>query len=189
MNQRKDVSIMEQHYFIGIQIPLDLSSHVEEIRSDYRLRETYKVIPHIQDLHVTLLYLGSVSENKLHILNEQLASIANDYSSFSLTIDGISYFGSQSTPRVIFLSVEDLPQLNKLQHDIAEIVENVLNKPKNDNFTPHITIAKKWRGTDNFTFNTEKRKPIEISVPNFSLFKIEPNKRPKYEAVRDFGLK
>ena len=180
---------MDNHYFIGLHVPSDLASPVEKIRNNYRLREAYKVIPHIEDLHVTLLFLGPVSETKLPELSGKFAIIAEDHFSFSLTVDGISNFGSNSSPSVIYLSIVDHPVLNSLQKDIATTVNNILSKPITDHFVPHITIAKKWKGFDNFYFKKEKWAPIEVSVPDFSLFCIHPNKVPKYEAVRTFTLK
>ena len=179
---------MNRHYFLGIQIPPQFKSYVEEVRSKYRLREAYKAIPYIEDLHITLLFLGSVPENKISLLTEQLTETAKKHKPFSLSVNGVSCFGSFSSPRVIYLSVEDNRELNTLQHDIRNEVAGALAVPIDNRFVPHITIAKKWKGTSDFSFNKEKREPIEVPVSAFSLFTIYPQKIPKYEAVFTFTL-
>lgn len=177
-----------QHYFIGIKVPTLFETYVEEIRNKYRLREAYKAIPHIEDLHITLIYIGPLEENKVTIIEEKLSIIAALHSKFTLSVDGVSFFGSNSTPRVIYLSVENHPELSRLQRDVANSIEEVMNQPLDNRFTPHITIAKKWKGVDDFSFKKEKREPMEVPVDSFSLFAIHPKEKPMYDAVRSFNL-
>ena len=56
---------MQQHYFIGIKIPSTFEDQIEEFKNKYELDTAYKVIPHVEDLHVTLLYLGAMEEQHL----------------------------------------------------------------------------------------------------------------------------
>ena len=177
-----------QHYFIGIPIPSYIGSYVEDLRNTYQLREAYKIIPHIDDLHVTLFYIGPLSESKLAKLEERLSAIAASHSRFSLAVDGISFFGSKLGPRVIYLSIKEQLLLTNMQRDISNEVNNIIENPIPNRFTPHITIAKKWKGLDDFLFDEEKRTPIEVAVHHFSLFSIHPNENPMYEETRKFRL-
>lgn len=179
---------MLQHYFIGIKIPSGFEDQIEDFKKKYELNTTYKVIPHVEDLHVTLFYLGAVKEQHLPLILNSLSEIAIDHSSFSLHIDGLSYFGPSSGPRVVYLSVSESMELLPLQREIEITVATQLNMPILDRFTPHVTIAKKRKTMDKLLIQKEKFEPIEVPVYSFSLFTVHPKMSPKYEAIQTFQL-
>lgn len=179
---------MEQHYFIGVKVPTHFEAQVEQVRERYRLRDTYKVIPHIEDFHVTLLYLGAVSEHRLSSLKQMLAVIAGRHLSFSIDIDGLSYFGSSSGPRVVYLAINHCVPLTSLQREINTAVSHHLALPLFNRFVPHVTIAKKRKDSGPVFIEKETFKPIEVLVQSFSLFAVHPHKTPKYEAIESFHL-
>lgn len=179
---------MPSHYFIGIKIPSTVADLIDTYKAKYNLSEMYKVIPHPDDLHVTLFYLGAMSEQSLPILTNKLQVIAESNPSFYMQIDGLSYFGSSAGPRVVYLSVEESQVLSTLQKEIDETLAAHLGHPISDRFTPHITIAKKRKTTDKLFIQKEQRKPIEIPIFSFALFTIHPDQSPKYEAIRTFQL-
>ncbi|WP_188006599.1 RNA 2',3'-cyclic phosphodiesterase [Sporosarcina sp. ANT_H38] len=179
---------MPQHYFIGIKIPSTFEEQIVEFKKTYKLDAAYKVIPHIEDLHVTLLYLGTIEEQHLLIMKKCLSEIAADHSSFSIYIDGLSYFGPSSSPRVVYLSVRESAELLPLQRKIEFTVAKQLDMPVSERFTPHVTIAKKRKTMDQVMIQKESFTAIEVSVHSFSLFTIHMEKSPKYEAIETFQL-
>lgn len=179
---------MQQHYFIGIPIPPTFKDTVEMFNKKYQLETTYKVIPHLEDLHVTLFYLGAVPDELLPPLKNRLIEIATHHQAFPTKINGFSYFGASSGPRVVYLSIEQSIALSSLQREIEHNIAQQLVRPISERFTPHITIAKKRKTTDDFFIQKEKIQPIEVSVHSFSLFTIHPNQSPKYEEIQKFEL-
>lgn len=180
---------MHTHYFIGIKTPTTVEYLFDTYKSKYRLIDEYKVIPHLDDLHVTLLYIGAMSEQSLPSLIENLRTIATKTPSFTMHIHGLSYFGSPSGPRVVYLSVAESEALSTVQKEIDNTVATQLSRPVSGRFTPHITIAKKRKTTEKLFIQKEEWKPIEIPVTSFELFIIHPEQSPKYEALETFKLK
>ncbi|QUW21457.1 RNA 2',3'-cyclic phosphodiesterase [Sporosarcina sp. Marseille-Q4063] len=180
---------MSAHYFIGIKSPTTLEHIMDSYKAKYQLTEVYKVIPHPEDLHVTLLFIGAMSEQSLPSLIESLRMIADKTPVFNMQIDGLSFFGSPSGPRVVYLSIEENKALSALQKEIDETIAAQFNRPVSDRFTPHITIAKKRKTTKKLFIQKEKWEPIEVPVSSFALFTIHPHKSPKYEAVENFLMK
>jgi 2'-5' RNA ligase len=176
------------HYFIGIKAPASIEHVVKQYRDQYELQNSYKVIPHIDDLHITLLFIGALPEQKVEPLQDILAEFATNHSDFTLTVDGLSFFGSPKGPRVVYLSVKQSNELNSLQQSIASIGADQLGIEQDNRFTPHITIAKKRKNNGDFPIQKETCIPIPFHVEEFSLFKIHPSKTPKYEAVQSFLL-
>lgn len=177
------------HYFIGIKAPASIEELVKMYIEKYDLAKTYKVIPHLDDLHITLLFIGELPDNKIAPLQESLASLSNKHNNFVLTVDGLSFFGSPKGPRVVYLSVQQSNELDVLQQAVAEIGADQLGVELDNRFTPHITIAKKRKINGEFPIQKEKATPLLFHVDEFSLFRIHPSKTPKYEAVQTFSLK
>ncbi|KXH87071.1 RNA 2',3'-cyclic phosphodiesterase [Sporosarcina sp. HYO08] len=180
---------MQSHYFIGIKMPISIEEQVEAFRDQYQLRSHYKVIPHVEDLHITLYFLGSVNDNDLPALQQRLASIAEQHSAFTLRLNELSFFGSASGPRVVYIAADENNLLTALQKEIAQSVTKQLQLQPDNRFTPHVTIAKKKKSQDKHPVQKETMEPINIPVDAFSLFKIEPQQTPKYKAIATFTLK
>lgn len=179
---------MQQHYFIGINIPPTFKDPVEMFTMKYQLKAAYKTIPHLEDLHVTLLYLGAVSDNLLPLLKAELSEIATRHQAFPMHVDGLSYFGSSSGPRVVYLSVVESKVLSSLQKEIEHTIAKRLERPILERFIPHVTIAKKRQIARDVVIQKEKVHPIEVQVQSFSLFAVHPNQSPKYKALGTFPL-
>lgn len=181
--------MLPSHYFIGIKGPEDMEPLMNSYIEKYQLIKNYKVIPHPVDLHVTLVFIGALSDESLPLLKENLHAIAENTPSFNMDIDGLSYFGSPSGPRVIYFSIEAPNALEILQKKVDQTVADQLGRSITDRFTPHMTIAKKRKNTDTLNMQKEKWKPIVMPVQSFSLFAIHPDKTPKYEAIETFELR
>lgn len=179
---------MSHHYFIGIKIPSQIGEVAKRFREEYRLIDAYKVIPHHDDLHVTLLFLGGIEEDHLHTVTNKLLEIGANISSFPMYVNGLSYFGSSTGPRVVYLSVANCSTLTKLQNDINQSIPPLLSLPRDDRFVPHITIAKKRKTTEKVQINKQSIEPMEVQINEFSLFKIHQMKSPKYEVIEQFPL-
>lgn len=179
---------MNSHYFIGIKTPNSNEDTVRFFREKYNLSTAYKAIPHMDDLHITLLFIGALPEGEIADLVQGLTTVASQQTAFNLSVSGLSYFGSPKGPRVVYLSVEPSTELDKLQQSIALIGRSDLGIESDKHFTPHITIAKKRKLTSDFAIPKESYAPIEFTVNGFSLFRIHPSETPKYEIIEHFSL-
>lgn len=180
---------MHHHYFIGIKAPTSIEETVKLYREKYGLSNIYKVIPHVDDLHITLLFIGALPVQKVEALQESLAALADKHSDFPLTVDGLSFFGSPKGPRVVYLSVQPSKELDALQQAVAAIGADQLGIEPDNRFTPHITIAKKRKVNGESPIQKETCTPLPFHVNGFSLFRIHPSRTPKYEAVQTFPFK
>ncbi|MDX1807730.1 MAG: RNA 2',3'-cyclic phosphodiesterase, partial [Paenisporosarcina sp.] len=109
-----------QHYFIGVKLPGDLACHLVDVRKQWQVEQSHKRLPAAVDLHITLLYLGAVEAGLLNELNSQLNEIPDVIPEMDITLTGVSTFGNPSTPRVIYVSIEEQANLQKLQSSILE---------------------------------------------------------------------
>lgn len=180
---------MTPHYFIGISVGPSASRVAERFQVKYGLREKYKVIPHAQDFHITLRYIGSLQEEKLPSLIASLHKAAQLSECFDIAVTGLSFFGSPAGPRVVYLAVEPSEALSVLRQRTARRTEKILGLERDNRFVPHITIAKKRKTFENMQLMKEVIEPVSIQINGFSLFKIHPHQSPSYEIVQHFPLK
>lgn len=179
------------HYFIGIQVPKKMRAWILDIQHKCKEELSYKMWTHPDDLHITLKFLGAVDDEKLHHLVHTLKQI--EKTRFEVTIGGLGSFGKPNQPRVLWTGVENNNQLKDLQQMVASYCEEVGFAQENRPFTPHVTLAKKWAG-DGVIAQTipelfaDEDKMNTFVVTQFTLFKIHPQEKPKYEAVHQFEL-
>lgn len=90
-----------------------------------------------ENFHLTLKFLGDLSENALSVLDSRLSRIRHP--AFSLVFSEIGAFPSLSNPRVIWVGVRESALLFDLARKIDDATENI---PRDTLFSPHITVAK-----------------------------------------------
>lgn len=181
------------HYFIAIPIPSSLKKWIANQQQEFiRLNQLqYKHYVDPTDFHITLLFLGYLSEEKKRGLIQELNQLM-ELRSFELSIGGIGYFGLQERPRVCWLGVDANSALTSLQRKIATIIENYGIEFDTRPYRPHITIAKKWQDGK---LNSTKQKHIEAAlsdkrcfvVDHFNLYKINSKQQPMYEIIARFS--
>jgi 2'-5' RNA ligase len=98
-------------------------------------------------LHLTLKFLGELSEKKLPLLSEQLKTIR--ISSFNSIFSSIGCFPNELRPRVIWTGI------SKGQHELTALATEIDQKlsqvglPKEKRrFSPHLTLGRVKKLTD-----------------------------------------
>lgn len=137
--------------------------------------------------HLTLKFLGEVEDSKISLVKEKLKTIKIE--PFSVAIDNIGFFPSESYTRVIWVGFKDNDKIVKLQQQIDNSLKDLFKK--DDRFHPHITLARVKFVKDKKNF-VKKLKEIkveekEFSVKNFKLIKSTLTKQgPIYEDLAIF---
>ena len=178
----------DPHYFIGIPV----SEHVEEqlgkwqeILSPY---VNYRRWLNPEDFHLTLKFLGSVSDEKLWQVKERLAkiSIPHDH---TLHITGVNFFGKEDQPRVMYADIAPTEPLLALQGKVEQEMVSLGFDIERRPYLPHITLAKKWEkdkkyiSADRLTEKLELDQPIDCSVNQMNLYTVKRGHNKSYEPV------
>jgi len=179
---------MSAHYFIGIKAPAAIRPIASSFQHQYHLSDTYKVLPHEEDLHMTLLFIGALADPHITPMKEVLSSLSPQHKKFQLEINHFAYFGSPKGPRVVYLGMDDSAALSSLQQAIYSRCQNITGRTDANRFTPHITIAKKLKPAAGKPIVKEEFTGVPFQVDGFSLFTIHPDQSPKYEEIGYFEL-
>lgn len=92
-----------------------------------------------EQLHVTLMFLGEVAENRLPELRKVGEKVAAGVAPFTARVRGTGFFPEQGSPRVWFAKAEGAgfePLASGLRQALPECAEA-------QGFKPHITLARR----------------------------------------------
>jgi RNA 2',3'-cyclic 3'-phosphodiesterase len=128
--------------FIAVKIDRDekLEKAVQSIREELK-NEQVKWVD-LNQIHVTLSFLGDTSEGSIRDVSEMLIAGLNDFGMVELSIRGIGVFKSLADPRVIWAGISDSEGLSRLSQRINTGLNDLGILTEERPFNPHITIGR-----------------------------------------------
>ena len=104
----------------------------------------------VENLHITVKFLGQIDETKLAALAEDLARAVAPLPRFQLTLRGMGAFPSPRKANVVWAGVEDISRGLSAVADAVEGVGERFGFPREQRaFTGHVTVGRsKGRGID-----------------------------------------
>jgi len=169
--------------FISIDMPENVKKEILKIQG--QLPKFIGKCIELENLHLTLKFLGEVDKEKIERIRKRLGEIK--FHKFETEIDLIGVF-SEKFIRIIWLH---LTNCNALQKEIDERLKDLFEKE--NRFMSHLTIAR-IKNISNRKEFSKKLKEIKIPkikfiVKNFKLKKsILTTKGPTYETLEEYNL-
>jgi RNA 2',3'-cyclic 3'-phosphodiesterase len=159
--------------FVAINLPQDLKKEL------FSYSEKWPELPAKwtakDNLHITLEFLGSLTDEEVGEVCVIVKEVAGRHSSFSLNINKILYGPAKKIPpRMVWAEGEKSEELSALREDLENsLTEKVRFVPENKIFAPHITLARissmEWRGIE-----PEERPEVNESIDlTFTVESIE----------------
>jgi len=150
---------MRHRIFIAINLPEEIKKELSKFQ--YKWPELPAKWTKPENLHITLAFLGYLSDEEVAKLCEITNEVAKRHLPFSINLNKISYGPPKKPPRMIWVIGKISKALNDLKNDLEnEISGKVGFQPENRAFTPHITLAR---------------------IKNWEFKKIDLEDRPKVE--------
>ncbi|NBC65354.1 MAG: RNA 2',3'-cyclic phosphodiesterase [Bacteroidetes bacterium] len=154
--------------FVSIDFP---ESTREEILSWIPDNEGWKKVS-IDQLHLTLVFLGECSEAEKDEIQRKLKEI--QFTPFNLKISGLGAFPNESSPRIIWAGVSQSDSIMNLQNRISNQLEGHIKSKKNNSYIPHITLArKKSRNSVNRAVKKNLQKDTGQLLENVDSFQLK----------------
>lgn len=96
----------------------------------------------IENIHLTLKFLGDVSETNLVHINEALTTAGAAHKPFELSVGGLGVFPSVHRPRVIWVGVETNDKCHSFQQRIETDAERLGYVAEKREFSAHLTLGR-----------------------------------------------
>ena len=180
--------------FIAIEIPEEIQSKIFHLSEN--IKDSGVVSGNFvekSNLHLTLKFLGDISEEHLKEIVDSLDKI--QFKKFNAQVGELGFFPNESYVKVIHV---DLKSRGNEIMDLHRLIENNLINAKvikdDREFSTHITLAR-VKNIRNKSLFTEKIKKLnlkkqEFEVDRFSIIKSELTRQgPVYKKIKEFKLK
>ncbi len=176
--------------FVALNIPEDIKFNLIELRNSVA-GTNYKWEPK-EKLHLTLKFIGEVSENSVNKITSELNFVQN-FSAFNCAITNFGFFFRDKKPSILWAGLKIDESIFELVNKIDSELEKFSIKRDNKKFHPHLTLLriKNDPGLNfvnsfkNFTFE-----PLVFTANSISLIKSELLPQgSKYFEIRNYKLK
>lgn len=130
--------------FIALEIDPALRPHIHQVSSS--LQEELPHLPlrwvPVENMHLTVKFLGDVSPANLKLIKEMLESEIRQHKRFEFGIGNCGAFPNEARPRVLWIGVEGPDELLQLHRRIENIVGRFGYERDKKSYTPHLTLAR-----------------------------------------------
>jgi RNA 2',3'-cyclic 3'-phosphodiesterase len=94
-------------------------------------------------MHLTLAFLGEVSEGFLEAVETQLCEVVGRHEAFTMQLRGLGVFPNPSRARVVWIGAEQgKVEVCALQGEVIRALCSVGYQPERRPFSPHLTIGR-----------------------------------------------
>ena len=121
--------------FTALEIPSEIRQRLTALQSG--LDSARWIEP--EDFHITLRFLGDISEDVAADADAALARIP--FTPFEVEIEGVGAFGG-AKPHSLYAAVKHSPELMLLQSRQESAMRRVGLAPETRNYLPHVTLAR-----------------------------------------------
>ena len=127
--------------FIAIDLPEPLHAALAEAQQRFRgaCHDARWTRP--EGIHLTLKFLGEISDAQTKQVVEALAPIES-FEPFSVEVKGFGFFPQAHRPRVFWAGVAAPPALAELAAQVESHMEKIGFAREDRAFSPHLTLAR-----------------------------------------------
>jgi len=183
--------------FISVEIPEEAKKKFVPLDNLLRNGTLSLKLVKIENLHLTLKFLGEITKEELKELIETCRIIGETFSPFSLCLKGVGIFPNIKKPRIIWAGVEKGKENLK---EITKLLEEKLEKKgflaEKREFQGHLTLARVRRAAkgkkflENLVEEFKEEQFCSFPVTKFYLMKSELKKEgPTYTVLKEISLK
>ena len=174
--------------FICIDFPSEVVKEIARVQELIGKKKFTGKLTELENLHLTLKFLGEVNEEKLNEIKKRLSKVK--MGEFEAKLGEVGIFSYHNKPRIVW--IKNLGKgIHELQKKVDEVLEGLFEKE--ERFMSHLTVArvKYVKDKKDFVNYIEKLNVKELNwkVREFKLMKSELRPvGPVYGMIERFGL-
>lgn len=182
---------MEQksRLFIALVLPHEVKQHLAKGCTMLKKKWNFSRWVHPEDYHITLHFLGDVSEDRKKQILNAIQTCSGKSGTFPLYLSGLGTFGREKQPRVLWAGVSgDLASLHTLQKRVTQAVGPLGFPAEERAYRPHITLARKCQHQE-FCLPPEANsffQGVKWKVDEIALYETQLEQQPMYRTVQKF---
>lgn len=153
-----------------IAVPIHETSRIEIVQgilTDSNIKKMPVRWTAIQNLHLTLQFLGDIEEKDITKITAILDNINSPIKNEKLVFTKVGAFPSSSAPRILWIGIEKNDYLLKIQQYVTRSLDEAGFTVDHKRFKPHLTLGRvRENGSlpiDAFTYIEEIRNGLNVS--------------------------
>ncbi len=127
--------------FVALEIPPAVRENLATLLDSLRAITREPRWVRVENLHVTLKFLGEVAEEKVAAARTALGAVRSGQA-VTLEFRGLGFFPNEKHPRVFWAGIEASANLKTLAADIEGAMEKLGIPREQREFSPHLTLAR-----------------------------------------------
>lgn len=182
--------------FIAVGISSEVRERIAQIQVEFKRGDPDVKWVEPKNLHITLKFLGEVSEDKLSGVIEKTRLAVSGISNFKAHLSGLGSFPNPRSPRVVWVGViEGKEEMKNLSERIEENLSYLGFAKEKREFSAHLTIGRvrSPRGKGKLVKKIEELEKCDLG--EFSVDKVLvmesqlSSKGPTYRVVEEVNLR
>jgi len=170
--------------FVAIPLPASLWPEIQTVQNQLLASSVRCRLTKLENLHLTLAFLGEVSVDKLDELQELLKSIKAP--AFSLTTKSLEFFKGQNGDTWV-LTFEESKALTKLAQKLRRLLDSHGFAVDHKRFKAHVTLA---RGVLLKRYELTTKLSLTFVAQAMHLYaSILNDKGPRYDSLYEIPFK
>lgn len=137
--------------FIAIDLPPEVLQCLDDVSQQLKQElggAPVRWVP-VENIHLTLKFLGDVSESNIDMLTDFLQSTVSNVKQFEFSVGGLGAYPKPHRPRVIWVGVEAPPELMTAQRSVESEMSRLGYTRERRPFNPHLTLGRVSRHSTN----------------------------------------
>jgi 2'-5' RNA ligase len=129
--------------FLAFELPPSIKKHLWEISGE--LQQSHLPVRWVkkENIHLTIIFLGSVNEDTIHAIGERASAVAQRFSVIKIGLNGVGVFPNWRRPRVLWIGIEgDTETLSHLRDELQRELSPLGFTPEDRPFRPHLTLGR-----------------------------------------------
>lgn len=129
--------------FVAVNFPFEIKKSIGSFIQDLRKVKADLKWVEPENLHLTVQFLGNVSEEQVADIVEALKRPAAGIAPFTLKLSGVGVFPARERPRVFWVGAAgETDKLLELSRRVQRELKGLGFDPGKNKFSPHLTIAR-----------------------------------------------
>lgn len=179
--------------FLAIEVDKNLLNKINTIEDDFKqIDANIKYVPS-KNMHFTLKFFGNIDLEMIDRISKSIEKVIKNYKPFELKIKGSGAFPNEKRIKVIWIGIEENPELKSLQKELDHEF-NKLGFNLERNYISHLTIGRMKSGRNKNQVQNKIRKYRDYEIGDMCVRKIYLKKStltpngPIYENIKEFNL-
>jgi len=129
--------------FLAFELPPEIRGHIGELSRELRKSRLPARWVREENIHLTIVFLGSMEENIVENLKETVGSVIRGFTVFTVKLSGLGVFPNFRKPRVFWIGLDgDTEGLSKLRDELHEALTAFGLQEEKRPFRAHLTLGR-----------------------------------------------